>query len=88
MISKKFEPDVVERQKNLWKRRDHVVATTDMKKMVNRNILQRCTNEIKAMEKEVKIDREAIISRFLQERDRKMKKKSKGTNGDGDGDDH
>lgn len=76
MIGKKYEPDVVERQKDLWKKRDFIIATTDVRSKVNRNILQQCTNEIKAMNKEVKINREAILTRFRNERDRKMKRKS------------
>lgn len=74
MISKKFEPDVVGRQMRLWKKRDRIIASTDLKSKVNRNIIQRCLREVQAMDKEIEIDRDGIIARFLQERDRKMKK--------------
>lgn len=74
MVSKKFEPDVVGRQKRLWKNRDRIIANTDLKSKVNRNIIQRCQREVHEMDQDFEIDRDGIIARFVQERDRKMKK--------------
>lgn len=74
VISKKFEPDVVELQKSKWKRRAAIITGTDTASKVNRNILQQCANEIKALDTPIVIDRDAIMTRFYQERDRKMKR--------------
>lgn len=73
VISKKWEPDVVERQLGKWCQRDRIKDHTGVRCM--RDIFRKCRDEIKAMEQPVEINREEIIAKFLRDKERKLKKK-------------
>lgn len=73
VISKKWEPDVVERQVGKWCKRDRIKDQAGVRCM-RRDIFRKCRDEIKAMDQPVEIDREQIIEKFLREKERKLKK--------------
>lgn len=72
VISKKWEPDVVEHQVDKWCKRDRIKEQTGVRCM--RDIFQRCRDEIQSMDKPIEINREEIIANFLRKKARILKK--------------
>lgn len=66
---------MVDSQLDAWKNKDTIIRTTALTSRQEDNIFQKCLNEVESMNRDIKIDKEKIISTFLTEKERKIKKK-------------
>lgn len=73
IINKKYEPEVARRQCHVWKNRENIIRSTDPKSLIDENIIQKCYNEVEALNNEIHIDRQQILANYYAEKQRKLK---------------
>lgn len=74
IINKNYERKVAERQCYVWKNRENIIRSTDPESLFDENIIQKCCNEVKALDIDIQIDRQQILANYYAEKQRKLKK--------------